>query len=334
MKWGIIGAGLIGKKRALALSELGEEILLVSDLDLAKADSLAKECNARSSSNWKEVARSREIDAVIVATTHDFLSKITVESLKHGKHVLVEKPAGRTPSEVKKIIRAQEKSGHKVCVGFNHRFHPAVLEAKKICDLAPFGHLLYMRARYGHGGRPGYEKEWRFNPQVSGGGQLIDQGSHLIDLSSFFAGKPMSLSYSLCKNYFWKAQAEDTSVLVLESDKGNSAVLQTSCTQWKNLFSFEIFFERAQLNIDGLGGSYGTETLTIYKMKPEMGPPDTEIKKFEGADTSFKSEISDFISLINGKPSICANAGDALASISIISRAYKKTAKGKSAPGS
>lgn len=329
MEWGIIGAGLIGGKRASALQSLGEQVASVADMDEKKAAALASIYKASSFSDWKKVTRDPAIDAVAVATTHDALSEISCDALLHGKHVLVEKPAGRNPHEVRAIADAAKKSGKQVCVGFNHRFHPAVLEAKKICESGSFGKLLYMRARYGHGGRIGYEKEWRFNPKISGGGQLIDQGSHLIDLSRFFSGEELSVSYSLCKNYFWKAGAEDTAILVLESGKGQSSVLQTSCVQWKNLFSFEIYFERAQLNIDGLGRSYGTETLTLYKMKPEMGPPEVEVKKFEGEDGSWKDEIADFLGKIAGKPSLCATAQDALESMSIVAAAYEKGKKEK-----
>jgi len=327
MKWGIIGAGLIGSKRADALFSLGEKVVSVSDVNLARAEELAKKYNASSYSDWKEATRSNGIEAVVVATTHDWLSPIAVDALMHGKHVLVEKPAGRNPAEVKAVVDAAKKSGKVVCVGFNHRFHPAILEARKICKSGKYGKILYMRARYGHGGRIGYEKEWRFNPKISGGGQLIDQGSHLVDLSRFFSGEDVELSHSMLKNYFWKAPAEDTGLLVLEGKGGMTSTLFTSCVQWKNLFSFEIFLERAQVNVEGLGRSYGVETLTIYKMKPELGPPDIEVVKFEGEDGSFKAETADFIGKINGKPSLCATAEDALASISIIYAAYLKERK-------
>ena len=329
MKWGIVGAGLIGGKRADALKSLGEGVAAVADVNLARAEELAKKYGASPYGDWKKITRGEGIDAVVIATTHDWLSPIAVDALQHGKHVLVEKPAGRNPVEVQAIVGASKKSGRQVCVGFNHRFHPAIMGARKICMSGKYGKLLYMRARYGHGGRPGYEKEWRFDPKLSGGGQLVDQGSHLVDLSRFFSGEDFTLACCMLKNYYWKAPAEDTALLVLEGKGGKSATLFTSCVQWKNLFSFEIFFERAQVNVDGLGRSYGIETLTVYKMKPEMGPPDIEVQKFEGEDASFRLETEDFIAKINGKPSLCATAEDALASISIIYAAYKEKQKKK-----
>jgi predicted dehydrogenase len=324
MEWGVIGAGLIGGRRAEALLSLGEKVSAVADVNAQRAGELAKKCGAAQSGDWKKITQDSGPDAVVVATTHDWLSPISVDALLHGKHVLVEKPAGRNPAEVRAIADAQEKSGKKVCVGFNHRFHPAISEAREICASGACGKLLYMRARYGHGGRPGYEREWRFNPEISGGGQLIDQGSHLIDLARFFSGEEMRLNYALCRNYFWKAPVEDTAQLVLEAQSGAAAFLSTSCATWKNLFSFEIFLERAQVNVDGLGKSYGTETLTTYRMKPEMGPPEAEVREFEGEDRSFRAETESFVRMIAGKPSLCATAKDALASINIIAEAYGK----------
>ncbi|MFA5930210.1 MAG: Gfo/Idh/MocA family oxidoreductase [Candidatus Micrarchaeia archaeon] len=324
MRWGIVGAGLIGNKRAVALSQLGETMVSVANLHEERAIALAAKYGLKHYTDYKSVTRDPAIDAVVVATTHDALSEITVDALQHGKHVLVEKPAGRNPSEVQAVVDAERKSGKMVCVGFNHRFHPAMLEAREICRSGKYGRLLFMRGRYGHGGRLGYEKEWRLDPKMSGGGQLIDQGSHLIDLSRFFSGTELELTHSMLKSYFWRAPAEDTGLLVLEGRDGTSATLFTSCMQWKNLFSFELFFERAQVNVDGLGRSYGTETLTVHEMRPELGPPDTKAVKFEGEDGSFRAETEDFIGKINGKPSLCATAGDALASISIIDAAYRK----------
>ena len=147
MEWGIIGAGLIGAKRAAALHSLGEKVSAVADVDSGRAEELASKYSASSFSDWKKITRDGKIGAVVVATTHDWLSPIAIDALDHGKHVLVEKPAGRNPAEVRAIINAQEKSGKQVAVGFNHRFHPAILEARKICQSGKFGKLLFMRAR-------------------------------------------------------------------------------------------------------------------------------------------------------------------------------------------
>jgi predicted dehydrogenase len=135
---------------------------------------------------------------------------------------------------------------------------------------------MFIRARYGHGGRVGYDKEWRANPKLSGGGELIDQGIHLIDLAGWFLGEFKKID-GHAETYFWKMPVDDNAFLSLRTAKNQTAWLHVSCTEWKNLFSFEIYGRHAKLHIEGLGGSYGVEKLFHYQMKPEMGIPDTKV---------------------------------------------------------
>ena len=181
-KVGIVGCGLIGNKRAKALGQNGV-LTACSDIDIIKANSLSKITGAKVYSNWYELVSSKEVEIVIIATRHDCLAEITIAAAEHGKHILVEKPGAKNVSELKKIISVAKKNSVKIHVGFNHRFHNSLRKAKEIIDTGILGNLMFIRGRYGHGGRLGYEKEWRANPKLSGGGELIDQGTHLIDLS-------------------------------------------------------------------------------------------------------------------------------------------------------
>src|SRR5690606_27950344 len=187
MRVGIIGCGLIGRKRAKAL---GEHILVaVADTQLERAQSLAKEypeCVAFN--NWEQLVQHPELDIVIVATTNNALAPITQAAIQNAKHVLVEKPAGITPQELQPLVDLAHSKQVIVKVGFNHRFHPGFQKAMQIFRDGKIGPLMYIRARYGHGGRIGYDREWRANPAIAGGGELLDQGVHLIDLSRWFAG--------------------------------------------------------------------------------------------------------------------------------------------------
>jgi predicted dehydrogenase len=144
---------------------------------------------------------------------------------------------------------------------------------------------MFIRARYGHGGRVGYENEWRAQPAISGGGELIDQGSHLIDLSRWFLGD-LTVDYAAVPTLFWRMQADDNCFLALRSGSGQIAWLHASWTEWKNTFSFEIFGRDGKLVVDGLGGSYGQERLTYYRMLPQMGPPETTTFDFPEQDQS------------------------------------------------
>ena len=198
MRLTIIGCGLIGAKRAAAAA--GHKIVAVCDLDIARRERLARETSARRS---RTGARPSLSTPTLSWSRRRMtgLRRSRLAAVEAGRHVLVEKPAGRRPDEVAPIAAAAKQHGRIVKVGFNHRFHPAIAKAKSLVDEGAIGPLLFIRGRYGHGGRIGYEKEWRFQPEISGGGELIDQGSHLIDLSRWFLGD-LTLAYGAVPTLF------------------------------------------------------------------------------------------------------------------------------------
>ena len=320
MRLAIIGCGLIGGKRAAAAAS--HEIVVVCDRDHGRAEQLATRTGARAASDWRE-AVGAEIDAVIVATTHDQLAAIALGAVEAGRHVLVEKPAGRALSEVQTIAAAAAKHRRVVKVGFNHRFHPAFVKAREIVDSGALGPLMYVRARYGHGGRLGMENEWRSIPEISGGGELIDQGSHLIDLSRWFLGD-LTVDYAAVPTMFWKMEADDNCFLALRGNAGQMAWLHASWTEWKNIFSFEVFGRDGKLAIDGLGGSYGLERLTYYRMLPEMGPPKTTAWEYPPPDQSWEAEFADFADAIRDDRPPCGDIADAVANLAIVGEVYRR----------
>jgi predicted dehydrogenase len=208
-------------------------------------------------------------------------------------------------------------------VGFNHRFHPAMQRARQIVDVDGIGPLTYIRARYGHGGRPGYDREWRADPQIAGGGELLDQGTHLIDLARWFVGDFVDVTGHL-GTYFWDMPVEDNAFALLKTAAGQVAWLHASWTEWKNLFSFEVFGTRGKLQIDGLGGSYGPERLTYYRMLPELGPPETTSWEYPGADRSWADEFAHFVGCIESGSPVCGSLDDALAALLIVERLYSE----------
>ena len=245
----IVGSGLIGHKRAAALptGALG----VCCDRDIALATRLADRYGAQAVAEWRSVVERADIDLIIVATSHDALAEISAAAAAAGKHVLVEKPAARNAAELDAVHAAVQRTGVKVRVGFNHRYHRAFRQARTIVDSGALGELSHIRARYGHGGRLGYEKEWRFNPAISGGGEAIDQGMHLIDLARWFLGDFRDVG-GFAQTYFWDAPVEDNAFFLLRTAGGQVASLHASWTEWKNLFSFEIFGRTGKLEIGGL----------------------------------------------------------------------------------
>lgn len=327
MRVAIIGCGLIGNKRARALD--ADRLVAAADSNFGRAQQLAAQHGgAVASDDWREVVGRDDVDVVVVATTNDVLAPATLAAVRAGKHVLVEKPAARSAEELEPVAEAaREAFAHRgvvVKVGFNHRFHPALRKARELVDAGELGPLMFVRGRYGHGGRRGMEKEWRGDPQIAGGGEMLDQGVHLIDLSRWFLGEFPHVEGHVGA-YFWDWPVEDNGFAILRTAAGQVAHLHASCTEWKNLFSLEIYGRVGKIAIDGLGGSYGVERIAFYKMLPEMGPPPTTIWEYPGEDRSWHAEWEHFRQCIEGRLRPSGDLDDALAALRVIGQLYDKS---------
>jgi len=323
MNVAIVGCGLIGRKRAKALGQA--RLVVCADSDLARAADLAStvpDCVA--TADWHEAVIRTDVSLVIVATPHRSLAEIPGAAVAAGKHVLAEKPAARHVSELRALISLAERNNVLVHVGFNHRYHRAFRQARQIVDAGALGPLMFLRARYGHGGRVGYDKEWRADPSVSGGGELIDQGVHLIDLARWFLGEIAEVDGS-AHTFFWDMPVDDNAFLLLKTAQKQVAFLHASCTEWKNMFSFELYGREGKLQVDGLGGSYGVERLTYYKMLPGMGPPETTSWEYPMGDNSWDVEMAEFLEDIRlGRPPACGLA-DAAAALDVVDNIYRRS---------
>jgi predicted dehydrogenase len=326
MKFGIIGCGLIGRKRALSITNKKEhQIIAAADLEIGKAEALCEEFGGKAMANAADVINS-EAGIIVVSTTHDQLARLALMAAVAGKHVLLEKPGARNAGELEPAAIEAAKRGLKVKVGFNHRFHPAIWQAKKLVDQGEIGKLMIVRGRYGHGGRLNYEKEWRFNREISGGGELLDQGSHLIDLARWFLGE-FSTVYGILPSYYWSGNVEDNCFLTMQTIDGKAAHLHATWTEWKNTFCFEIYGKSGKLQIDGLGGSYGLEQLSFYKMSPQMGPPQTTIWQYPFPDMSWNLEMEELLAAISENRSPLGDIGDALANLRLVDEFYQQEGK-------
>jgi predicted dehydrogenase len=318
----VAGCGLIGRKRAEAL---GAEDSLVGCTDVAEeaAEALARDYGGRACRDLDELL-ALEPDVVVVATPHDQLAPLAERALDAGAHVLVEKPAGLGSSQVERLEEAAAAAGKLVKVGFNHRFHPAIARAAEEVASGRHGDLLHLRARYGHGGRPGYDREWRADPSRSGGGELIDQGMHLLDLTHWIAG-PLPLHSALLRTHFWDTPVEDNAALILGRDDDRTApwaMLHVSWTEWKNTFSLEIYCRTAKLQVDGLVRSYGPQRLRIYRMTPELGPPELEQLRFGEDDVSWNAEWANFTAAVAGEAELSGGLADARYAWQRVEEAY------------
>jgi predicted dehydrogenase len=316
----IIGCGLVGRKRLDSLAP--GQFVVACDLDKRRAQAFVDAAGSgKVMTNVDEAVGDPEVDAVIVSTPNGSLARIASLAIRAGKHVLVEKPAAISAIQINELIELVGQHNSCVRVGYNHRYHPALRKARKLVDAGAIGPLMFIRGRYGHGGRLGYESEWRANPTISGGGELIDQGVHVIDLSSWFLGE-FNCVKGHATTYFWDMPVEDNAFLSLQTAAGQTAWLHVSCTEWKNIFSLEIYGHAGKLHIEGLGGSYGVERLTYYSMRPELGPPDTTIWEFPGADSSWDLEMQAFLEDIELRRTPVPGLREAAATLQVVARFY------------
>ena len=323
IKCAMIGCGGIGYKRTQALPKQCELVACV-DINLQRAQALAATYKARAYDDWRIVINDPAIDMVMIATPHVSLAEIAYAAVEQGKHVLLEKPAAISSEALRPLMKLAKQTKRCVHIGFNHRYHRALQKAKELVEAGALGPLMFVRARYGHGGRLGYDKEWRADPAISGGGELIDQGVHLIDLARWFLGDFTEVS-GFSKTYYWDMPVEDNGFMLLKTATQQVAFLHASCTEWKNLFSFEIYGQHGKLDINGLGGSYGVERLTYYKMLPEMGPPETSAWEFPMRDHSWEMELKDFVNAIEHKRASSASLEDACAALEIVEKIYSQS---------
>jgi predicted dehydrogenase len=236
---------------------------------VSNAEALLKEYangKAIAYQDWRAMLDKEKLDIVVVATPNKFLREISLWAAEKGFHILCEKPLGRNTREAQEIVEAVKKKNVILKTGFNHRHHPAISKAHELIQKGDIGEIYYAQCIYGHGGRPGYEREWRASREICGGGELLDQGVHAADHFRWFLGD-FEEAFGTISTYYWDMEVEDNAFALFRTTKGQTASMHTSWTQWKNRFTFEIYGEAGYVMVEGLGGSYGTETLRIGKRK-------------------------------------------------------------------
>ncbi|HWN93635.1 MAG TPA: Gfo/Idh/MocA family oxidoreductase [Methylomirabilota bacterium] len=318
----IIGCGLVGEKRLKLLAS--GTVTITCDVNLERAKKLAAPGpGCEPTDSVEKAVASPKVDCVMIATLNAALAPIAKQALAAGKHVLAEKPGAISVREIEELESISKQTGALYRIGYNHRYHPAFLKAREIFDSGVLGPMMFLRGRYGQGGRIGYDKEWRADPKLSGGGELIDQGVHLIDLAGIFLGEFTQVEGHVA-TYFWDMPVDDNAFLSLRNAEGKTAWLHASCTEWKNMFSLEIYGRDGKLHMEGLGRSYGLERLTYYKMLPQMGPPETSVWEFPGEDDSWKIEMQEFFEDIRLKRTPQPGLKEAKAVLQVVERIYAR----------
>ena len=324
----IIGMGRMGKLRYRNLQDHGGfEVVALCDTNIGNLSGYKE----RTYQNWKDCINTEEIDAVFVCTFNAYISEIVCESLLRGLHVFAEKPPGRSLAETLEMKRAYDQSGSVLKFGFNHRYHNSIIEAKALIESGLLGEIICARGVYGKAGTPNFEQEWRNQAEISGGGILLDQGIHMLDLLYYFLGEFTSVKSTVNTLAWKKIPVEDNAFALLETSSGQIASLHSSATQWKHKFNLEIVCTNGYIELDGLITStlsYGEEKLTYYRKDlnartGKLGRPSEHTLCFT-EDHSWDYEIKEFYEAIANKSQVKnGNIQDAIYIMSLIERIYE-----------
>lgn len=302
----IVGAGGIGRIRAKSILESKRgRVSCVADIDLRRANELAAVSLAVATVDWREAVSNCEVDAVIVSTPTKFHAEIAIGALEAGKHVLCEKPLARTAYEADQIVKVAQRAGRVLKTGFNYRQMGHVRKAQELLARGAIGTAYFLRCRYGHGGRPHYEKHWCTDADLSGGGVLQEQGIHIVDLVRVFLGEPVRVMAET-KRYFWGfPETEDNCFCLFETAAGQFAQLHVSWTQWRNILEIEIFGQDGYLRLEGRDGHYGPQRVIWGKRHETHERPVEEAFTFDETESSWDREWCEFVELIeNGANSL------------------------------
>ena len=327
---GIIGFGRIGRRRAdLVNAHPNLELAAVADPNVEASRDLFPSC-----ARYRDAAdllREPDLQAVFVCTPNAVTTDLVIRSLEAGKHVFAEKPAGRSVADIERMRDVEARHpALRVKFGFNHREHDSVRMSQSLIASGELGRLMWIRGTYGKGGGPGYEGDWRADPEIAGGGILLDQGIHMLDLLRLFAGEFTEVK-SFVGQTFWKTGGlEDNAFALLRSADNRVAMLHSSATHWNHTFRLEIYLTDGYLALDGFltgSRSYGRETLVIGRrdwndLDAARGRPREERYYFDD-DRSWEREVDDFVRCMStGAPVISGCSLDAQRAMELVTRVY------------
>lgn len=323
---GIIGFGKMGKIRANAIESSGKgQVVAIYDIDPPS------DCPYQTAKSPEEVIATPGMDAVFICTPNAYIPTLCIKALNSGKHVFAEKPPGLNAAQVEEVIVAEKASaGRKLMYGFNHRHHRSIQRMKKIVESGELGQILWMRGRYGKEVDRSFFEGWRADPKISGAGILLDQGIHMIDLMIHLGGEFDEVS-SIVSNLFWKIDGIEDNVFAIfrNSKTGACASVHSTMTQWRYLFSLEVFLEGGALILNGLktsSGAYGDEDLAIKRNPSHLqdGRYESEEHIIYHTDASWQSEINHFFDCINNDLKISHGSPmDAITVMRVVDEIYR-----------
>lgn len=326
MKVGIAGYGVVGKRRRACIDR-HNRLRMVAVCDRIFDGAGVMEDSLRYYTNYRQLL-TEDLDVLIVCMTNDIAPEVTIAGLDKGLHVFCEKPPGRDVEDIVRVIEAeQEHPGLKLMYGFNHRYHESVRDALKIIHSGELGRIINLRGVYGKSKLITFnQSDWRTKREIAGGGVLLDQGIHMVDLMRLFAGE-FEKVYSFVSNRHWGYNVEDNAYAMMRTSDGVVALLNSSATQWRHRFHLDINLEEGSLILSGIlsdSKSYGAETLTVVYAPPDnnYGDPKEQLTRYNN-DPSWDEEIRIFADcILNDKPVPSGSSDDALRTMKLVYRIY------------
>lgn len=324
LKVGIAGYGIVGKRRRQYI-DLHPQMEVVAVCDQVFVESGHFEDGVAFYTNHKQLLQEN-LDVLFVCLTNDVAADVTISGLEHGLHVFCEKPPGRDLDDIARVMACEKKHPHlRLKYGFNHRYHLAVKDALEIVKSGQMGKVVNIKGTYGKSKIISYGNDWRTKRSISGGGILLDQGIHMVDLMRLFAGDFTEI-HSYVTNDFWGHDVEDNAYALMRTDDGVIAFLHSTATQWRHRFNLDITLQGGGLILAGiLSGtkSYGAETLTVItKGADDLGDPRETMTRYN-EDPSWADEIADFADhVLSVSPVIEGSSLEAWKTVEMVYKIY------------
>jgi predicted dehydrogenase len=326
LRVGIAGYGVVGRRRHACVDRHpGMRVVAVCDRVLP-AEGGSKD-GIKQLQDYKALL-AEELDVLIVCLTNDIAAEVTIAGLNRGLHVFCEKPPGRDLDDICRVIAAERANpGLKLMYGFNHRYHESVQDALKLIHSGSLGRVINMRGVYGKSQLITFNQpDWRTKREIAGGGVLLDQGVHMVDLMRLFAGEFTEV-HSFVTNATYGYDVEDNAYALMRTEEGIIGMLNSSATQWRHRFHLDVNLEKGSIILGGIlsgSKSYGAETLTVVTANPaaDNGDPKEQQTRYN-RDPSWDDEIAAFAhAIVTEGPIESGSSEDAFRTMQLVYRIY------------